>query len=663
MRPSKILENIFSSGSPRIFKLMICSIFLFTLIVFAVNESGSSFVAAAGSEAQDENGTRRTTKENCEFLQNPVRPKDALMRHREELAQTVQRFTPEAAGDGGIALVAPQDIPRKNYIDTILFNKMGADSIQSAPICTDEEFIRRAYLDLTGRIPAAADVTSFLANTAANKRDTLVDSLIGSPEYVDKWTMFFGDLFRNTYRSVQIVRYSGARDAFYNYIKASVQANKSYAQIATEMITANGDNFVDGATNHIVGGFVSMGPAQDSMDGRAVNTASMFLGINSFDCLYCHDGAGHLNSVNLWGAQKTRMEAWGLAAFFARTNMAATVLSTTPNYRKYTITDRATGEYLLNTNSGNRTNRVPENGVSSVPPKYVFTGQTPNTGEARRVALARMITADKQFARAAVNYIWEKMMVEALVSPSNTFDPARLDKNVQLPSGWSLQPANTDLLEALTNDFIANSFNLQKLIATIAKSNIYQLSAQYPGSWDLSKIPYYARKYARRLDAEEVHDAIMKATGIGVTYQLRDTLGVNTYTVNWAMQLPDPSEPRSGAGNAVSFLNSFVRGDRDVKPRSSEPSILQSLNLMNNSFVMTRIHNANAGSTVSKLIANTAITNQEIITQLYLNTLSRNPTNDEINALNAVFTTMTKREAAEAIQWTVLNKMDFLFNY
>ena len=663
MRPTKILENIFSSGSPRIFKLMICSIFLFTLIVFAVNESGSSFVAAAGSEAQDETGTRRTTKENCEFLQNPVSPKDAMLHHREELARTIQRFTPEAAGDGSMTLIAPQNIPRKNYIDTILFDKMGADSIQSAPICTDEEFIRRAYLDLTGRIPAASDVTTFLSSTAANKRDTLVDSLIGSPEYVDKWTMFFGDLFRNTYRSVHIVRYSGARDAFYNYIKSSVQANKSYAQIATEMITANGDNFVDGATNHTVGGFISMGPAQDSMDGRAVNTASMFLGINSFDCLYCHDGAGHLDSVNLWGSKQSRMDAWGMAAFFARTNMAATVLSTTPNYRKYTITERATGEYLLNTNSGNRTNRVAINGVSSVAPKYVFNGQTPNTGEARRVALARIITADKQFARAAVNYIWEKMMVEALVSPSNTFDPARLDKAAQLPSGWSLQPANPDLLEALTNDFIANNFNLQKLIATIAKSNIYQLSAQYPGSWNISMIPYYARKYARRLEAEEVHDAIMKATGIGVTYQLRDTLGVNTYAVNWAMQLPDPSEPRSGAGNAVSFLNSFVRGDRDVKPRSSEPSILQSLNLMNNSFVMTRIHNANAGSTVSKLIANTAITNQEIITQLYLNTLSRNPTSDEINTLNSVFTTMTKREAAEAIQWTVLNKMDFLFNY
>ena len=216
MRLSKVLRNILSLRNPRNFKLMICSVFSVTLIVFAINEYG---VFAASNEAQDATGTRRTAREDCVFLQNPERPKDAMMRHREELAQMVQRFTPEANGDSGLALIAPQNIPRKNYIDTILFDKMGADSIQSAPICTDEEFIRRAYIDLTGRIPAANDVTGFLSNTSANKRDALVDSLIGSPEYVDKWTMFFGDLFRNNYRSVQIPRYSGARDAFYNYIK------------------------------------------------------------------------------------------------------------------------------------------------------------------------------------------------------------------------------------------------------------------------------------------------------------------------------------------------------------------------------------------------------------------------------------------------------------
>jgi hypothetical protein len=162
------------------------------------------------------------------------------------------------------------------------------------------------------------------------------------------------------------------------------------------------------------------------------------------------------------------------------------------------------------------------------------------------------------------------------------------------------------------------------------------------------------------LDAEEVHDAIITATGIGVTYQLRDQLGNNTWSVNWAMQLPDTSVP---GGNASTFLNSFVRGDRDVKPRSLEPSIQQALNLMNNSFVMNRIHQNNANSTVSKLLADANLTSQDIITKLYLNTLSRLPTNDEINALLPLFSSYSRRDATEGIQWALLNKMDFVFNY
>src|SRR5262249_29149224 len=155
---------------------------------------------------------------------------------------------------------------------------------------------------------------------------------------------------------------------------------------------------------------------------------------------------------------------------------------------------------------------------------------------------------------------------------------------------------------------------------------------------------------------------IMTATGIGVTYQLRDTLNQPTFTVNWAMQLPDTSEPR-GNRQALDLLNSFIRGDRDVKPRSLEPSILQALNMMNHQFVMTRIHNANAGSTVQKLLADQGLTPTQITTQLYLNSLSRNPTQSELDKLTPLFTSLGRQQAAETIQWTLLNKVDFIFNY
>jgi hypothetical protein len=169
-------------------------------------------------------------------------------------------------------------------------------------------------------------------------------------------------------------------------------------------------------------------------------------------------------------------------------------------------------------------------------------------------------------------------------------------------------------------------------------------------------VPYYARKYVRRLDAEELHDALIKATGIGVAYQLRDSLG-NITTINWAMQLRDTT------GGTNDFLNSFLRGDRDAIERSQDSTLLQALNLMNNSFVMNRIHQNNTGSKVAQLLANTALTSQDIINQLYLTTLSRYPTTTELNTCLSTFTTLTRREATESLQWVLLNKVDFIYNY
>ena len=664
MPMTSVQDQTGARSSAHRLKRFVASLFVVTVLAGALYRSDFTSQAALAPQADDP-FDGKATRDDCGFLRQPETPKQALARHREQISRATETVS-QTMVESDLQTVAPNDIPRKNFIDNILFDKMAADNIQSAPLTSDAEFIRRVTLDLTGRIPSADAITAFLADTNANKRDALVDSLIGTPEFVDKWTMFFGDLFKNNARATNVQRFTGGRDAFYNYIKNAIASNKSYAQMATEMIANNGDNFVAGETNFIVGGIIPMGPrtGQDTMDGSAVNTAAMFLGINALDCLLCHNGRGHLEEVNLWGSKRTREEAWGMAAFFARTQRQRQVLSQQPNYAKFIVSEAANGEYNLNTNSGNRPNRDPINGKTSITPRYILNGNGGvNTGENRRQALARLITADKQFARAAVNYIWEKMMVEALVSPSNTFDPDRLDPNATLPNGWSLQPANAQLLEELANHFIQNNYNLRTLIATIVKSSAYQLSAQYPGSWNLSMVPYYARKYVRRLDAEEVHDAIIKATSIGVTYQMRDTLGVNTWTVNWAMQLPDTVEPQRTAANASNFLNSFVRGDRDVKPRSLEPSIMQALNLMNNNFVMQRIHNANAGSTVSKLLADANRSSQDIITQLYLNTLSRHPTTDEVNALLPQFGTLGRRQAAEAIQWALLNKMDFIFNY
>jgi hypothetical protein len=352
---------------------------------------------------------------------------------------------------------------------------------------------------------------------------------------------------------------------------------------------------------------------------------------------------------------------WGLSAYFARVRRQQQLVTSTPTVYKYIVSEAAAGEYLLNTTTGNRSARQPMNGVNIVAPKNPFSstlGTGIVTGESRRQAIARQITSDIQFSRAIVNYVWEKFMVEAFVSPSNAFDLARLDPNNPPPEPWTLQPTNPQLLETLAVWFQQNGYDLRALMTVIAKSNAYQLSAVYPGTWDVSYVPYYARKYVRRLDAEEIHDAISKATGIPGTYTLT---GSELPPVQWAMQFPDSREPRSNGGVAT-FLNAFGRGDRVATFRRFDSSLLQALNMMNNGFVTTRIHQANQGSRVQALLAQGANA-QTIIRELYLNTLSRQPSSDEINLFTPIFQQQGNRLAAEGLQWILLNKIDFLFNY
>ena len=611
---------------------------------------------------------------DCLFLSNPDQFTTNVERSQKALSDLTARvamYRPrDMAGSQPVAqTLDATTITRKNFIDDAIFGRMATAGIRSAPLASDIEYLRRVTLDLTGRIPSGADVVTFMNDPNPSKRDAKVDALIGSPEFIDKWTMFLGDLYKNKAQNNNVNRQIPGRDAFYLYLKDAVTTNKPYDQLARELITGSGDSFNLGQPNWPVGNTIAMGPAQDTYDGQSVNLASMFLGINVVDCLLCHDGARHLDQVNLWGSQLKRQNMWGLSAYFARVRMQTQAVTVgTQKINKFIVSDMATGEYQLNTTSGNRVARQPINGVSVIPPNNPFyTGAPPSTaggiqsGETRRQAIARQVTGDIQFSRAIVNYIWEKFMVEAFVSPSNTFDLARLDPNNPPAAGsvgWTLQPTNPQLLEQMAEWLQANHYDLRALMSLIAKSSAYQLSATYPGNWDVSYVPYYARRYVRRLDAEEVHDAITKATAIPGNYTLQ---GTELPAVQWAMQLPDPTEPRTN-GTVAAFLNAFGRGDRDTNPRRSDGSVLQALDMLNSTILLSRIHQSNQGSHVSTLLSQTSDP-QTVLWDLFLNTLSRAPTSQEIAFFTPMFQQQGNKTAAENLQWLLLNKLDFLFNY
>jgi len=556
-------------------------------------------------------------------------------------------------------------------IDTNLFAVMSEQGVKAAPKTNDYEFIRRVTLDLTGRIPTAERVQSFIADTRSNKRALLVDELLASAEWVDKWTMFFGDLLRNVTRNTQVNRFPNGVAAFHKWIRDSLTANKPYNQMATELMTINAkDSHTVGELNWLVGAFVTGGPVQDVWDGQAVAVSATFLGLSHLNCLLCHNGRGHLDSLSLWGKNTTRMDAWKLAAFFSHTFTSRTTVQTNASsgiFYYWNVEDntRFRGDYPLDTNSGNRPARTAS--VQSVAPVYIFNGKTPSSGESYRQVLAREVTADLQFARAAVNYIWKQFFGLGIVEPADSFDPARLDPNNPPGDGWTLQPANAKLLNALAQDFINAKFDLKALMRQIANSEAYQLSSRYEGTWKTEYEKLFARHFVRRLWAEEMHDAIAQASNLIPSYDMSSRYP-GMAPVTRAMQLPEPvGTPDGGmraSGRVYLFLDAFIRGNRDDEDRSEEGGIAQALNLMNDSFVMTRIRSTGTGANANLLLVkNLSKTDDQLVDTLFLTVLSRPATATEKTAALAQLKSGDRSQAAEDLLWSLFNKVDFTFNY
>jgi hypothetical protein len=441
--------------------------------------------------------------------------------------------------------------------------------------------------------------------------------------------------------------------------------------MATELLSIQSDStYNDGAADFLVGSIVTGGPTQDIMDQMTADTFDTFLGVTHVNCLLCHNGRGHLDSLSLWATGTTRYQAWQLAGFLSHTGATRVVPdpANNPNVFYYSLQDNIknfTADYTLNTTTGNRPVRVSSTPnckagqpCYTVPPQYIFNGGAPKPGENYRVALARNITGDFQFARAAVNYVWAAFFGRGIVDPPDTFDPARLDPDNPPPAPWTLQPSNPRLLNALAQHFIDSGFNVKSLMREIATSDTYQLSSRYNGEWSAEYEPYFARKFVRRLWGEEIHDAVVDSSASYPSYSVRGWTELGLGKIQYAMQFPDVLNVE---GTTDAFLDSFLRGNRDDQPRKSEGSILQALNLMNSTIIESRL--ALVGNQlVPKVLG---LNNTDAVNRLYLTILSRYPSDDERSKALASLpaATSARNLAMQDLAWSLCNKVDFVFNY
>jgi hypothetical protein len=582
---------------------------------------------------------------NCPFSATPFN-RQALF-HR--LSASAEAIAPSATTNRHRAVRPVAPLPQANFIDTFVSSRLQKSGVSPAGIAGDEEFLRRVSLDLTGRIPTAAAVQAFVADPTPGKRANKIDELLASPAFCDRWTMWFGDLVQNVQTAKVINLFYPGRNAYHDWIYASICGGKPYDQMVRELVAAQGDATTSGPPNFIARQQIN-GPFQDLYDNLASTSGDQFLGVRLL-CISCHDGRGHLEGVNSYLRNKSRYDFWRTAAFFSRLDLTWTgyndPLDSRSRFIKYEFGDNLTGSYRLNTTDGNKSPRKPADGQPDfVTPAFILTGEAPGAGEPYRQAFGRMLTSNRQFARATVNYLWKEMFGLGLVEPADGFDLSQL----------GTQPSNPELLEALTDDFIANGYSLRATLRTMAMSSTYQLSTRYtPGGWNEAWVPLFARHYPHRLTAEMLYDAVAAATGVETLIDVR-----GTSSVAHAMQLPDPLEPGPFTRVGI-FLNNFGRGNRDDALRTNDGSILQALAVMNDTIVTSRILRSTSGSAVARVLASTSDPGA-IVDQIYLDTLSRRPNAAERQvAINSLLEG-DLGDSAEDLQFALINSLEFLFD-
>ena len=543
-----------------------------------------------------------------------------------------------------------------NFIDNYLFSAMDGAGVVPAPPATDEEFLRRVTLDLTGRIPTPDQVTAFVNDSNPAKDATLIDSLIGTSAFVDYWTLYLANQFQVTSSYYAFIGIPG-RNQFYRYLHDFVDKDRPFADLATEVITATGDSFASGQPNFIMRGLQYSGPIQDTWDELTNTVTTIFLGVQT-QCISCHDGRGHLEKINLYLSQRKRQDFWRQSAFFSRMSILDLPADASNYQRKGIISDRTTGAYNgVLADPANPGPRPPRTG-GPYNAQFLFSGQVPGSGQWRR-ELARLVVSDPQFASATVNYLWAHFFRVGIVDPPNGWDLARQDPSAppDPSSGFGIQPSNAALLNALAQDFAANGTSLRHTIRLMATSRAYRLSSRHP-SWQPQYAFYFAKSFPRRLSAEEIYDAMVQAT---LTPTPMFVEGFDQ-PLQWAGQLPDPTEPRSDTA-IQEFLNTFGRGDWFQKPRDTRSNVVQVLYLMNHYEVNYRTL-GNRYYTGSSLVEQLSpgTDDQAAVRMLCLAALGRQPTDNEM-AVAIKNRRGSRDDWMSDVQWSMLNELEFLFNH
>jgi hypothetical protein len=502
---------------------------------------------------------------------------------------------------------APTPVPADNFIDRHVIEKLNRLKIAPSPLAGDEEFLRRVYLDLIGMQPKPDEVRAFLADKDPKKRDKTVDALFGRTEFVDHWSLKWGDLLQNSRNTVS----QQSVFLFREFIRGAVGSNMPLDEFARKLLTARGGPVDDPASVY----FAISKDTNDTLE----RVTQVFCGVRML-CARCH-----AHPLENW----TQADYYGLASFFNQ-------VSARPDTRMPNVPNAKL--VALNLPAGFATN--PRTGQAQ-PPRYLG-GEEPKlpAGVDRREAYAKWLTSpdNRLFARGMVNRFWSYFFHRGIVEP---VDDVR-------STNPSINPA---LLDALTKDFVDHKFDARHLMRQIVTSATYQRTS-VPTASNKRDEQNFSHAIPRRVPAEALLDSLSQATGVPENFGGAPA-GFR------AAQLPD-------ANVTSDFLHLFGKPQRMEAcecERDNDSNMMQALHFINGKTIQGRVQNPAARP--SQLVKQQKLGDKELITEIFLWSLARHPSEAELKITVDYFRTHAERreEAAQDLMWALLNSRDFLLSH
>ena len=463
---------------------------------------------------------------------------------------------------------------RHNFIDDLVLEKLHRMRIPPSELCTDSEFLRRAYLDAAGILPSGEEAERFAADPDPRKRSRLVDSLLERSEFVDLWAYKWSDLLLVSSSKLS----PAATRTFHGWIRQAVAENKPWDRFVTEIVTASGSNLANGAANYYL--------LHDEPTILAENMTLTFMGI-SINCARCHN-----HPLDKWSQD----DYYHLSSFFSRVGRKNDVgygFADNPNsLGETTIFTASRGEVIHP-----RLDRP-------LAPRPLESEETIDDlpGRDRRLPLAQWLTSgeNRYFVRAVVNRIWHHFMSRGLVHPADDMRETNA-------------PSNPQLLEALGRELVRTGFDLKSLIRSVMTSATYQRSSRPQGNSHDRK--YFSHYLIRRLPAEVLLDVVSQVLGVPEIFAGHPP-GVR------ALQLPD-----SRVGSYA--LTLFGRPAREINAYSERvrsSTVPQVLHLLNGEFLSAKLRSPEGNL---QRMLDAGLTDREIVRRIFWSSLSRPPTAKE----------------------------------